>query len=154
MDKISFVPPRRYRQAFEIRETTIELCSPGIRLLHLRQYLPQTEKPGMSIAIRSFPEPSQHHATARGVSVPILEKREAENKHPMDSLLGKFDNTVGKELEKSCITAIQLKLSFAAIHTSAAALIQLLNDLFAMPEHIPFIFEKIESVLAASILFS
>ncbi|MCJ1268215.1 hypothetical protein MMC22_008102 [Lobaria immixta] len=94
----------------------------------------------MSIVIRSFSEPSQHHASAQGLGVSILEKRKAENKHPMDSLQGKFDNIVGKELEKSCITAIQLKLSFAAIHTSAAALTQLLYDLFAMPEHTPFIF--------------
>ncbi len=103
------------------------------------------------IAIRFIPELSkisQHHATARRVIVPILEKREAENEKPMDFLQWMFDNAVGEERDKNFIASIQLKLSFAAIHTSAAAPTQLLYDLCAMPEYIAPLRKEIESVLA------
>lgn len=53
---------------------------------------------------------------------------------------------VGEERDDHFIALIQLKLSFAAIHTSAAAPTQLLYDLCAMPEWIPILREEIQQV--------
>lgn len=52
----------------------------------------------------------------------------------------------GEERDDHFIALIQLKLSFAAIHTSAAAPTQLLYDLCAMPEWIPILREEIRQV--------
>lgn len=52
----------------------------------------------------------------------------------------------GEERDDHFIALIQLKLSFAAIHTSAAAPTQLLYDLCAMPEWISILREEIREV--------
>lgn len=53
----------------------------------------------------------------------------------------------GDEADKDFIASILLKVSFAAIHTSAAAPSQLLYDLCAMPEYIEPLRREVESVL-------
>lgn len=91
-----------------------------------------------------------HAVTAKRVIVPILEQREhldPESK-PADFLQWMADNAKGEETEKEFIASIQLKLSFAAIHTSAAAPTQILYDLCARPEYIQPLREEIERVMA------
>lgn len=56
----------------------------------------------------------------------------------------------GKEQDNSYIALIQLKLSFAAIHTSAAAPTQLLYDICAMPEWADILREEIDQVKRAA----
>ncbi|TGJ85026.1 hypothetical protein E0Z10_g3717 [Xylaria hypoxylon] len=65
---------------------------------------------------------------------------------PADFLQWMVENAEGKEKEDSFIAQIQLKLSFAAIHTSAAAPTQLLYDLCAMPQYIQPLIDEINQV--------
>lgn len=90
----------------------------------------------------------QHHATAKRVIVPILKAREALHAKPQDFLQWMLDSAKGEETQKEFIAFIQLKLSFAAIHTTAAAPTQLLYDLCAMPEYIRPLRQEAEEVLA------
>lgn len=91
---------------------------------------------------------NEHQATARRVIVPILKEREGLGSKPADFLQWMVDNAKGEETEKDFIASIQLKLSFAAIHTSAAAPTQLLYDLCARPQYIAPLREEIEQVSA------
>jgi ent-kaurene oxidase len=90
---------------------------------------------------------SQHHATARRVIVPILKARKAQKTKPTDFLQWMLESAQGAEAEEEFIASIQLKLSFAAIHTSAAAPTQILYDLCARPEYITPLRHEIEKVL-------
>ena len=90
----------------------------------------------------------QHHATAKRVIVPILKEREAQQTKPLDFLQWMLDSAQGEEKQKEFIASIQLKLSFAAIHTRAAAPTQLLYDLCAMPEYVRPLRQEAEEVLA------
>ena len=104
------------------------------------------------LVARWMPELSKikvHQATAKRVIVPILKCREDLESKPTDFLQWMLDNAQGEETEKEFIASIQLKLSFAAIHTSAAAPSQLLFDLCARPEYISPIRQEIEEVRAA-----
>lgn len=91
----------------------------------------------------------EHQATAKRVIVPILKGREDLESKPSDFLQWMLDNAQGEETDKEFIASIQLKLSFAAIHTSAAAPCQLLFDLCARPEYISPLRQEIEEVRAA-----
>lgn len=91
---------------------------------------------------------SQHHATAKRVIVPILKARKAQKTKPVDFLQWMLESAQGEETKEEFIASIQLKLSFAAIHTSAAAPTQLLYDLCARPEYIGPLRQEIEEVLA------
>lgn len=92
---------------------------------------------------------SQHHATAKQVIVPILKGREDLKSKPKDFLQWMLDNAQGEETEKEFIASIMLKLSFAAIHTSAAAPTQILYDLCARPEYITPLRQEIEEAIMA-----
>ena len=58
-----------------------------------------------------------------------------------------LDDAKGAEKDKAFLSSIQLKLSFAAIHTSAAAPLQLLYDLCTMPKYIGILREELHEVL-------
>ena len=58
------------------------------------------------------------------------------------------DDAKGNEQDPTFIADIQLKMSFAALHTSAATPMQLIYDLCLMPEYIGDLREEIESALA------
>lgn len=58
------------------------------------------------------------------------------------------ENAQGEEADNDFIASIQLKLSFAAIHTSAAAPTQMLYDLCARPEYIQPLRDEIDEVMA------
>lgn len=90
----------------------------------------------------------RHHSTARRVIVPLLEEREDLTEKPSDFLQWMYQSAVGSEKDKAFIASIQLKLSFAAIHTSAAAPTQLLYDLCAMPRYIEPMREEVQTALA------
>ncbi|KAI9653419.1 MAG: hypothetical protein M1821_007084 [Bathelium mastoideum] len=88
-----------------------------------------------------------HHQTARRAILPMLDERSRMEKKPNDFLQWMTDEATGPEQSKDFLAMIQLKLSFAAIHTSAAAPMQLLYDLCAMPEYIEPLREEIVSTL-------
>lgn len=89
---------------------------------------------------------TEHQVTASRVIVPILKNREELEERPADFLQWMLENAEGDEKEKEFIASIQLKLSFAAIHTSAAAPTQLLYDLCARPEYIAPLRQEIQEV--------
>lgn len=104
------------------------------------------------LAARWIPELSkigQHQITARKVIVPILEERERVGSKDQDFLQWMVESARNEETKKEFIALIQLKLSFAAIHTSAAAPTQILYDLCARPEYITPLRQEIEEVILA-----
>lgn len=112
----------------------IKTYSPFIRPL-ARYWIPELSKI------------NQHHATARQVIVPILKARKAQKTKAIDFLQWMLESAQGEEAGEEYIASIQLKLSFAAIHTSAAAPTQILYDLCARPEYIAPLRHEIEEVL-------
>lgn len=90
---------------------------------------------------------SAHHQAARRAAVPLLTRREKTGEEALDLLYWMAQEAKGDEADKDFIASILLKVSFAAIHTSAAAPSQLLYDLCAMPEYIGPLRREVESVL-------
>ncbi|KAK3687927.1 putative cytochrome P450 [Podospora appendiculata] len=122
----------------------------------IKQY-PNLVRPFVAKFIPSLGKIRDHHTTAQRVIVPVLRERQAkaaagwidnDGEAPADFLQWMLDNAEGEEQEESFIAQIQLKLSFAAIHTSAAAPTQLLYDLCAMPEYIQPLLDEIKEVRA------
>jgi cytochrome P450 len=120
----------------------------------IKQY-PLFIRPFVAKFIPSLNKIKEHHATARRVIIPIVRDRRAkaaagwadtDGVPPADFLQWMLDNAEGEETDESFIAQIQLKLSFAAIHTSAAAPTQLLYDLCAMPEYIKPLLDEINQV--------
>lgn len=110
--------------------------------------IPEILRPIAQYFIPELRRIESHHATARRIIIPILKEREAKPEKPSDFLQWMSDSAVGPEKDRAFIASIQLKLSFAAIHTSAAASTQLLYDLCAMPQYIEPLREEIEASLA------
>lgn len=89
----------------------------------------------------------QHYKAAEQAIVPLLHARERQETKSSDFLQWMVDDAEGEEKDKSFIASIQLKITFAALHTSAAAPTQLLYDLCCMPEYIAPLRAEIEAVL-------
>ena len=113
-------------------------------------------------AIKKFPEPikpiaqyflpelrniKKHYEAAERAAIPLLEQRERDGEKAMDLLYWMADQAQGSEKGKKFIAGILLKVSFAAIHTSAAAPSQLIYDLCAMPEYIEPLRREMETVM-------
>ncbi|MCJ1263410.1 hypothetical protein MMC22_003280 [Lobaria immixta] len=90
----------------------------------------------------------RHYEAAEQAVVPLLHTREQQEKKPSDFLQWMTDDAKDEEKNDNFIASIQLKITFAALHTSAAAPTQLLYDLCCMPEYIAPLREEIEAVLA------
>lgn len=131
-------------------DSTINFAVDGFVLAQKLKAVPELLRPLVSRIFPELKKISAHHETARKVIVPILERREALPKQgakPQDFLQWMTDEAKGVEKEKSFLSKIQLKLSFAAIHTSAAAPVQLLYDLCAMPEYVEILRAELDEVL-------
>lgn len=115
-------------------------------------------------AIKKYPEPlrpiakyfipelrniKKHYEAAERAAIPLLEQRELNGEKALDLLYWMNDQAQGAEKDKKFIAGILLKVSFAAIHTSAAAPSQLIFDLCAMPEYFEPLREEMESALNA-----
>ncbi|KAK3177962.1 hypothetical protein OEA41_000094 [Lepraria neglecta] len=88
-----------------------------------------------------------HYAEAEKAAIPILEARQKAGEKALDLLYWMSDQAKGSERNMKFIASILLKVSFAAIHTSAAAPSQLIYDLCAMPEYVEPLRKEVESVL-------
>jgi hypothetical protein len=129
-------------------DATINFAIDGFIGAQAIKKYPTFIRPLMQYWVPEISKIGQHYATAKRVIVPILKRRETQQVKPQDFLQWMLDNAQGEERQKEFIASIQLKLSFAAIHTSAATPIQLLYDLCAMPEYIRPLREEAEEVLA------
>ncbi|KAM7212308.1 Cytochrome P450 [Rhypophila decipiens] len=127
-------------------DATINFALDGFIGAQAIKKYPHFVRPLAAKFIPALTKIKEHHATAQRVIVPILREREkaaksgwsssVTGKAPADFLQWMVEAAVGEEMEKSFIAQIQLKLSFAAIHTSAAAPAQLLYDLCCLPQYI------------------
>lgn len=139
-------------------DSTINFALDGFVGAQAIKKYPTFVRPFVAKFIPALTKIKRHHATAQRVIVPILHEREkaaaagwpeSHGKPPADFLQWMLDAAVGDEKQKSFIAQIQLKLSFAAIHTSAAAPTQLLYDLCSLPEHIEGLRDEINEARAS-----
>lgn len=102
------------------------------------------------IACKFIPEIAKiknHYKLAHDLLIPMLKERKRTGEKPMDLLQWMVENAKGDETDEQFIADIQLKVSFAAIHTSAAAPTQLIYDLCQMPEIIAPLREELKEAL-------
>ncbi|KAI2463958.1 cytochrome P450 [Annulohypoxylon bovei var. microspora] len=107
----------------------------------LKRY-PEFLKP---LAARLIPEVrnlAKHHREVDKAALPMLAERERTGERPKDLLSWMQDAAVDEETDHRFIADILLKISFAAIHTTAAANSQLIFDLCAHPDLIPLLREE------------
>lgn len=127
---------------------TIHFATDGFIGAQKLKAIPEILRPVAQYFIPELRRIRGHHATAQRIIVPILRQRAGLMEKPSDFLQWMSDSAIGPEKEESFIASIQLKLSFAAIHTSAAAPTQLLYDLCAMPHYIEPLREEVRTILA------
>ena len=130
-------------------DATINFAIDGFMGAQAIKKYPTYLRPLVAYWVPELSKIGQHHATAKRVIVPILKGREELEIKPKDFLQWMSDSAQGEETDKEFIASIQLKLSFAAIHTSAAAPTQILYDLCARPEYISLLRQEIEEVAQA-----
>ena len=80
--------------------------------------------------------------------MPILEHRERlpVSERPNDFLTWMTNDAKGSEKTKTFLADLTLNISFTALFTSTAAILQLLYDLCAMPEYVEPLREEIRDV--------
>jgi len=97
-------------------------------------------------AIRNI---KKHYAEAEKAAIPLLNEREANGTKELDLLSWMTEQAKGpEEQDKKFIAGILLKVSFAAIHTSAAAPSQLIFDLCERPEYFAPLRDEMEANIA------
>ncbi|KAI0839477.1 cytochrome P450 [Hypoxylon sp. FL0890] len=111
----------------------------------LKKY-PEFLKP---IAARLIPEVrilAKYYQEAEKAALPMLAERARTGERPKDLLAWMQDAAVDEETDPRFIAGILLKISFAAIHTTAAANSQLIFDLCAHPELISLVRDEFDRV--------
>ncbi|KAK1484998.1 cytochrome P450 [Colletotrichum abscissum] len=111
----------------------------------LKRY-PEFLKP---LAARFIPEIAKiagHYAAAEAAAIPLLESRLRTGDKAEDLLYWMAEQAKGEERDMAFLASILLKISFAAIHTSAAAPAQLIYDLCERPEIIETLRDEVESL--------
>ncbi|KAI0113596.1 cytochrome P450 monooxygenase [Nemania sp. FL0031] len=130
--------------------SAVDFAIDGFLLAQKIKVIPKILRPVIVRFLHEYRKISQHHETARNIITPILQARarvgESEEK-ACDFLQWMTEEAKGDENDMSFLAKIQLKLSFAAIHTSAAAPIQLIYDLCSMPEYIKALRSELHEVL-------
>lgn len=89
----------------------------------------------------------KHYEAAEKAAIPLLKERARTGESALDLLYWMSEQAKGDEKDMKFIAGILLKVSFAAIHTSAAAPSQLIYDLCEMPEYVEPLRQEINSVL-------
>lgn len=100
---------------------------------------PELLKPAVSPFVKEIQAIKEHYRFAQELIQPILDRRRqtgAEN----NDLLHWLDSESDDHHRRTWfLSDIMLKLSFAALHTSASASVQLIFDLCAHPEYMPLL---------------
>ncbi|CAI0645609.1 unnamed protein product [Colletotrichum noveboracense] len=99
----------------------------------LKKY-PEFLKPVVARFIPEIQNIANHYAAAEAAAIPLLEARQRTGEKAMDLLYWMAEQAKGEEKDLKFLASILLKVSFAAIHTSAAAPAQLIYDLCERPE--------------------
>lgn len=117
-------------------QSSIDFATDGfIGAQALKKY-PEWFKPIAARFIPAIQNIKKHYENAEKAAIPLLEERARTGATASDLLYWMGENAKGSEQDRAFLAGILLKVSFAAIHTSAAAPSQLLYDLCAMPEYI------------------
>ena len=128
-------------------DATIDFAIDGFLGSQKIKRFPSFAKPLVAPFISELRRMSGHYRTAREVVVPILQRRDDSEVKECDFLQWMKDDACGEEQDEDFIAEILLKMSFAAIHTSAATPMQLIYDLCANPEYIGPLRTEIEQVI-------
>ncbi len=117
-------------------QSSIDFATDGfIGAQALKKY-PEFLKPVIARFVPAIQNIKSHYAAAERAAIPLLEERAANGTAAPDLLYWMAEDAKGDEKDLAFPAGILLKVSFAAIHTSAAAPTQLLYDLCDMPEYI------------------
>lgn len=108
---------------------------------------PEFIKPLVARFIPEIRKIADHYAAAEAAAIPMLESRRRTGEKAMDLLYWMAEQAKDEEQDLKFLAGILLKVSFAAIHTSAAAPAQLLYDLCAHPEFIEPLREEVNNVI-------
>ncbi|KAH6674969.1 putative cytochrome P450 [Halenospora varia] len=107
---------------------------------------PEMLKPIAKYFIPEIRAIDNHYKAAEKAAIPLLQQRERTGEKAQDLLYWMAEQAKGSEQEKKFLAGILLKVSFAAIHTSAAAPTQLIYDLCSMPEYFQPLRDEIRTV--------
>ncbi|KAK7450075.1 cytochrome P450 [Colletotrichum acutatum] len=111
----------------------------------LKRY-PEFLKPVAARFIPEIAKIARHYAAAEAAAIPLLESRLRTGDKAEDLLYWMAEQAKGEERDMAFLASILLKVSFAAIHTSAAAPAQLIYDLCERPEIIETLRDEVESL--------
>ncbi|KAF5006787.1 hypothetical protein FDECE_6841 [Fusarium decemcellulare] len=111
----------------------------------LKQY-PEVLKPFVARFLPEVRRIASYYATAEEAAIPMLKDRQRTGEKVADLLCWMADQAEGEERQLKFLAGILLKVSFAAIHTSAAAPAQLIFDLCAHPEVIEPLRRELDTV--------
>ncbi|KAH8781070.1 putative cytochrome P450 [Diaporthe sp. PMI_573] len=109
--------------------------------------LPEVLKPVAARLITEVRNLHKYYREAERAALPILAERARTGERPKDLLSWMLDAAVGEETDPKFIAGILLKISFAAIHTTAAGNSQLIFDICANPDLIPLLRDEYHRVL-------
>ncbi|WQF84272.1 Putative cytochrome P450 [Colletotrichum destructivum] len=107
---------------------------------------PEFLKPIVARFIPEIQKIAGHYAAAEAAAIPLLEARRRTGEAAADLLFWMEKQAINEEHDSKFLASILLKVSFAAIHTSAAAPAQLVYDLCERPDYIEPLREEIRSV--------
>ncbi|KAJ0168794.1 Ent-kaurene oxidase, partial [Colletotrichum tanaceti] len=127
-------------------ESSISFAIDGfIGAQKLKRY-PEFLKPIVARFIPEIRKIAAHYAAAEAAAIPLLEARRRTGETAADLLFWMDKQAINEEHDLKFLASILLKVSFAAIHTSAAAPAQLVYDLCERPEYIEPLREEVYSV--------
>lgn len=127
-------------------QSSIDFAIDGfIGAQQLKRY-PEFLKPFAARFIPEIAKIAGHYAAAEAAAIPLLESRLRTGDKAEDLLYWMAEQAKGEERDMAFLASILLKVSFAAIHTSAAAPAQLIYDLCERPEIIETLRNEVESL--------
>jgi cytochrome P450 len=130
-------------------DASIAFAIDGFQGAQKLKRFPEFLKPIAKYFIPEISAIRNHYRAAEKAAIPLLNRREKTGETALDLLYWMSEQAKGSERDKKFLASILLKVSFAAIHTSAAAPSQLIYDLCEMPQYIQPLREEIDSVTEA-----
>ncbi|KAI0146311.1 cytochrome P450 monooxygenase [Xylariaceae sp. FL1272] len=109
--------------------------------------IPSVLRPVAAYFMPEISKIASHYRAAEKASIPLINQRKRTGDKASDLLYWMDEQAKGPETDPKFLASILLKVSFAAIHTSAAAPSQLIFDLCEHPEYIQPLREEYEKVL-------
>ncbi|KEQ98169.1 hypothetical protein AUEXF2481DRAFT_36669 [Aureobasidium subglaciale EXF-2481] len=123
--------------------TSIRFALNGFAAAQKLKLWPEVLKPFAAPFISELKAIREDYRSAEKAALPILEQRKTSNKKANDLLTWMAENARGEEAELKFVSHILLKVSFAAIHTSAAAPCQLIFDLCQYSQYVDVLRDEI-----------